>query len=213
MSETKEESFIGKFMVLKGAVRELWLIFGTKVLPNIVLAARAEESGEAADRRLPHAGHFARRRRQAPGRVGFLHLRHPSIRFGREGRPGRRVALAPAHPGASAASRTTRPHPLPTRARQPVDVSRQQEHPDKCILPQSGQCDHPMKKRVSFHGADGRNPRRAWSGVVKRRNFHMPSNRQPNEPPASERVRVCTVLFADEDHPQRTRLDDKALDH
>ena len=32
MTETKEESFIGKFMVLKGAVRELWLIFGTKVL-------------------------------------------------------------------------------------------------------------------------------------------------------------------------------------
>jgi MFS family permease len=28
----KEESFIGKFMVLKGAVRELWLIFGTKIL-------------------------------------------------------------------------------------------------------------------------------------------------------------------------------------
>ncbi|HAH31054.1 MAG TPA: MFS transporter [Elusimicrobia bacterium] len=32
MIEAKEESFIGKFMVLKGAVRELWLIFGTKVL-------------------------------------------------------------------------------------------------------------------------------------------------------------------------------------
>jgi len=32
MTEVKEESFIGKFMVLKGAVRELWLIFGTKVL-------------------------------------------------------------------------------------------------------------------------------------------------------------------------------------
>jgi MFS family permease len=32
MTETKEESFIGKFMVLKGAVRELWLIFGTKIL-------------------------------------------------------------------------------------------------------------------------------------------------------------------------------------
>ena len=28
----EEESFIGKFMVLKGAARELWLIFGTKVL-------------------------------------------------------------------------------------------------------------------------------------------------------------------------------------
>jgi MFS family permease len=33
MTETKtEESFFGKFMVLKGAVRELWLIFGTKIL-------------------------------------------------------------------------------------------------------------------------------------------------------------------------------------
>lgn len=32
MTETREESFIGKFMVLKGAVRELWLIFGTKIL-------------------------------------------------------------------------------------------------------------------------------------------------------------------------------------
>ncbi|MFA6433103.1 MAG: MFS transporter [Elusimicrobiales bacterium] len=32
MTDTKEESFIGKFMVLKGAVRELWLIFGTKIL-------------------------------------------------------------------------------------------------------------------------------------------------------------------------------------
>jgi MFS family permease len=32
MTETKEESFIGKFLVLKGAVRELWLIFGTKIL-------------------------------------------------------------------------------------------------------------------------------------------------------------------------------------
>ncbi len=32
MTETKEESFIGKFMVLKGAMRELWLIFGTKIL-------------------------------------------------------------------------------------------------------------------------------------------------------------------------------------
>jgi MFS family permease len=28
----KEESFIGKFMVLKGAVRELWLIFATKIM-------------------------------------------------------------------------------------------------------------------------------------------------------------------------------------
>ncbi len=32
MTEAKDESFIGKFMVLKGAVRELWLIFGTKIL-------------------------------------------------------------------------------------------------------------------------------------------------------------------------------------
>jgi len=32
MTDTQEESFIGKFMVLKGAVRELWLIFGTKIL-------------------------------------------------------------------------------------------------------------------------------------------------------------------------------------
>ena len=33
MTETKaEETFIGKFMVLKGAARELWLIFGTKIL-------------------------------------------------------------------------------------------------------------------------------------------------------------------------------------
>ena len=32
MTKAKEESFIGKFMVLKGAVRELWLIFGTKIL-------------------------------------------------------------------------------------------------------------------------------------------------------------------------------------
>ncbi|MFA6093146.1 MAG: MFS transporter [Elusimicrobiota bacterium] len=32
MAEQQEESFIGKFMVLKGAVRELWIIFGTKVL-------------------------------------------------------------------------------------------------------------------------------------------------------------------------------------
>lgn len=32
MTEAKEESFIGKFLVLKGAMRELWLIFGTKVL-------------------------------------------------------------------------------------------------------------------------------------------------------------------------------------
>ena len=32
MVNANEESFIGKFMVLKGAVRELWLIFGTKVL-------------------------------------------------------------------------------------------------------------------------------------------------------------------------------------
>jgi len=29
---TKEESFIGKFLVLKGAVRELWIIFGTKIM-------------------------------------------------------------------------------------------------------------------------------------------------------------------------------------
>jgi MFS family permease len=35
MTEVKEESFIGKFMVLKGAVRELWLIFGTKILTII----------------------------------------------------------------------------------------------------------------------------------------------------------------------------------
>ncbi|MEI7529380.1 MAG: MFS transporter [Elusimicrobiota bacterium] len=33
MTETKtEETFIGKFMVLKGAVRELWIIFGTKIM-------------------------------------------------------------------------------------------------------------------------------------------------------------------------------------
>ena len=32
MTETKEESFIGKFMVLRGAVRELWLIFATKIM-------------------------------------------------------------------------------------------------------------------------------------------------------------------------------------
>jgi len=32
MTEIKEETFIGKFMVLKGAMRELWLIFGTKIL-------------------------------------------------------------------------------------------------------------------------------------------------------------------------------------
>ena len=33
MTQAKaEETFIGKFMVLKGAVRELWLIFGTKIL-------------------------------------------------------------------------------------------------------------------------------------------------------------------------------------
>ncbi|OGS51745.1 MAG: hypothetical protein A3J79_08115 [Elusimicrobia bacterium RIFOXYB2_FULL_62_6] len=32
MTAEKEESFIGKFLVLKGAVRELWLIFGTKIL-------------------------------------------------------------------------------------------------------------------------------------------------------------------------------------
>ena len=32
MTEAKEESFLGKFMVLRGAVRELWLIFGTKIL-------------------------------------------------------------------------------------------------------------------------------------------------------------------------------------
>ncbi|HBA61217.1 MAG TPA: MFS transporter, partial [Elusimicrobia bacterium] len=32
MTETKEESFIGKFMVLKGSVRELWIIFGTKIM-------------------------------------------------------------------------------------------------------------------------------------------------------------------------------------
>ncbi|MFH1619857.1 MAG: MFS transporter [bacterium] len=32
MTETRDESFIGKFKVLKGAVRELWLIFGTKIL-------------------------------------------------------------------------------------------------------------------------------------------------------------------------------------
>ena len=32
MTETQKESFIGKFMVLKGAVRELWIIFGTKIL-------------------------------------------------------------------------------------------------------------------------------------------------------------------------------------
>ena len=35
MTEIKEELFIGKFMVLKGAVRELWLIFGTKILTII----------------------------------------------------------------------------------------------------------------------------------------------------------------------------------
>jgi len=32
MTAAKEESFIGKFLVLKGAVRELWIIFGTKIL-------------------------------------------------------------------------------------------------------------------------------------------------------------------------------------
>ncbi|MBI5243541.1 MAG: MFS transporter [Elusimicrobia bacterium] len=32
MAQTKDESFIGKFLVLRGAVRELWLIFGTKIL-------------------------------------------------------------------------------------------------------------------------------------------------------------------------------------
>ena len=32
ITATKEESFIGKFMVLKGAVRELWIIFGTKIM-------------------------------------------------------------------------------------------------------------------------------------------------------------------------------------
>jgi MFS family permease len=32
MIEKKDESFLGKFLVLKGAVRELWLILGTKVL-------------------------------------------------------------------------------------------------------------------------------------------------------------------------------------
>ncbi|OGS15025.1 MAG: hypothetical protein A2234_11680 [Elusimicrobia bacterium RIFOXYA2_FULL_58_8] len=32
MTEEKEESFIGKFMILKGAVRELWLIFATKIM-------------------------------------------------------------------------------------------------------------------------------------------------------------------------------------
>ncbi len=32
MTSTEEKSFIGKFMVLRGAVRELWLIFGTKIL-------------------------------------------------------------------------------------------------------------------------------------------------------------------------------------
>lgn len=35
MTATKEESFIGKFLVLKGAVRELWIIFGTKILTII----------------------------------------------------------------------------------------------------------------------------------------------------------------------------------
>ncbi|MBI4802955.1 MAG: MFS transporter [Elusimicrobia bacterium] len=32
MTGAKEESFIGKFMALKGAVRELWIIFGTKIM-------------------------------------------------------------------------------------------------------------------------------------------------------------------------------------
>jgi MFS family permease len=32
MEETKEESFIGKFLVLKGSIRELWIIFGTKIM-------------------------------------------------------------------------------------------------------------------------------------------------------------------------------------
>jgi len=32
MTATQKESFIDKFMVLKGAVRELWIIFGTKIL-------------------------------------------------------------------------------------------------------------------------------------------------------------------------------------
>ena len=38
MVNANEESFIGKFMVLKGAVRELWLIFGTKILTIIAYA-------------------------------------------------------------------------------------------------------------------------------------------------------------------------------
>ena len=38
---TKEASFIGKFMVLKGAVRELWLIFGTKILTITAYAGDA----------------------------------------------------------------------------------------------------------------------------------------------------------------------------
>ena len=32
MTATKEDSFIGKFLVRKGAVRELWIIFGTKIM-------------------------------------------------------------------------------------------------------------------------------------------------------------------------------------
>ncbi|MFA6028329.1 MAG: MFS transporter [Elusimicrobiota bacterium] len=32
MTENKDESFLGRFLVLKGAVRELWLILGTKIL-------------------------------------------------------------------------------------------------------------------------------------------------------------------------------------
>ena len=32
MTESPEASFIGKFMILRGAARELWLIFGTKIL-------------------------------------------------------------------------------------------------------------------------------------------------------------------------------------
>lgn len=31
-TEAKDESFIGKFMVLKGSMRELWIIFGTKIM-------------------------------------------------------------------------------------------------------------------------------------------------------------------------------------
>lgn len=38
MTDTKEESFIGRFMVLKGSVRELWIIFATKIMTILAYA-------------------------------------------------------------------------------------------------------------------------------------------------------------------------------